>query len=388
MSNNTKIKVALVGGGEGSFIIRAAHMPAIMMDNHYEVVAGAFSSNPERSKASAAHFRVDEDRAYGSWQEMLEKEIEREDGARMVVIGTPNHLHVPIAIAAWNLGYHVVTDKPMSNTLAEAEKLYYLVKNDTRKKQVFAITHNYMRNPMAVMAAEMVRNGDLGGIHYVSANYFQGWLADKLEDEGHKQASWRTNPDQAGAGAFGDIGVHAFMQAIMMSNLDPDTIMAQLNTLVEGREVDDHGFAIISTLQGARIILQASQVMQGHVNNHWIEVCGTKGSLLWRQEDPDYLELKVNGKPKSTYQRNACTMTPIAASLCRVPGGHPEAYLEGFANVYSQVANQIHCIENGLALPTDLLALAPNVGDGYSGNIFIECCQRSNETGIETEYLE
>ena len=224
---------------------------------------------------------------------------------------------------------------------------------------------------MAVMATEMVRSGDIGEVHTVNANYTQGWLATKLEDSDQKQAKWRTDPKKAGAGATGDIGVHDFMQAIMMGNLIPEKISARLGTVVKGRNIDDCGSATITCTNGAVINHYCSQVLHGHANNHWIEVCGTKGTLKWVQEDPDYLEKRVNGKPFMRYQRNAGDfMTPVAASLCRVPGGHPEAYLPGFANVYRQFADQI---ENGIEGKTDL-ELAPGIIDGMKGNVFIERC--------------
>ncbi len=382
-----KIRVAFVGGGEGSFIIPSAHKPAIMMDNNYEIVAGAFSSDPERAKKAAPDYRINPNRAYTSWLEMLDKEEDREDGADVIVVGTPNDLHVLVCLEAWKRGFHVVTDKPMSHCREEAQRLYDAVKTTTSTsdtKQNFAITHNYMRNAMAVMAAEMVRGNAIGEVHTIHANYTQGWLALKLENTNQKQAKWRTNPKTAGAGAVGDIGVHAFMQAIMMGNVVPKTISAHLGTVVQGRAIDDCGKATIVCQNGAVIHLYCSQVQHGHANNHWIEVCGSKGTLKWVQEDTDYLEHRVNNKPLMRYQRNAGDyMTPVAASLCRVPGGHPEAYLEGFANIYQQFATQIKYGNE----QEGSLENAPGITDGMMGNVFIERCQTSSaEDGAWIEF--
>ena len=372
------IKIAFVGGGEGSFIIGAAHKPGSLMDGRFQLVAGAFSRSPEKSKAAAAGYLIDPKRAYGSYEEMLRAEIARPDGARAVVIGTPNHTHVEIALLAHELGFHIFCDKPLSNNLESAQSLYDAVTGARGEPRAFVVTHNYTRSAMAVMAAEMVQLGMIGKVHTIEARYRQGWLASALELDDQKQAEWRTDPARAGAGCFGDIAVHAFAQALLMGQVVPNSISANLRTVVEGRKNDDCGDARLTCHGGAVINLVSSQVMHGHANDHCIEVHGTAGSLYWRQEQPDLLQHRENGQPLKTYQQGACKMTQIAASLCRTPGGHPEGYLEAFGNVYRLGADQIEALQNGQTPAENPLQRAPGIELGLMGNVFIDLAQKSS----------
>jgi predicted dehydrogenase len=332
---NRKLRMALVGGGQGAFIGRV-HATAAVLDNRAELVAGALSSDAAKAKASAPSFDIKPDRAYGSYKELLDSEKKLGDDKRIdfVSVATPNHTHFEIAKAAVEAGFNVMCDKPMTFDLAQAEELMKAVE---KSGVVFAVTHNYTGNPLVRQAREMILGGELGEIQAIRSNYMQGWLRTRLETSGQKQSAWRTDPAKSGAaGCFGDIGTHAYNLARYMTGLLPETVSAQLRIFEKGRQLDDYGTALIKFENGALGTVTASQISHGRENDLFIEIDGTKGALQWRQEDPNYMTVRQNGKPHQTYYRdpNAPFATGLHKSACRIPSGHPEGYLEAFANVY------------------------------------------------------
>jgi predicted dehydrogenase len=369
---NRKLKMGLVGGGQGSFIGKV-HSIAACLDNRAEVVAGAFSSNPERSKASAADYNVSSDRAYGSYQEMLQKEAQLPEGERIdfISVTTPNHTHFEIAKAAVEAGFHVICDKPMTFDLAQAEELAQTV---DQAVGVFALTHNYTGYPLVRQAREMVLGGELGEIQAVRANYIQGWLRTKLEDSDQKQAAWRTDPSKSGAaGCFGDIATHAYNLGRYISGLLPAEIACVLKTFEEGRKLDDYGTAIIRYQNGGLGTVTASQISHGRENDVTIEIDGTKGSLSWRQEEPNVMIVRSNGQPHRMYTRdpNAPFMNGSGRAACRLPSGHPEAFFEAFANIYVAAFDAIVALAEGKSIERRD-TVYPNVHDGVEGMLFIQ----------------
>jgi predicted dehydrogenase len=298
-----KLRMGIVGGGQGSFIGRV-HVTAAVLDNRAALVAGAFSSDAARSKASAADYDVVPGRAYGSFQEMFDRERALPAGERIdfVSIATPNHMHFPVAKAAVEAGFHVVCDKPLTLTLAEAEELAKLV---AASSVVFAVSHNYTGYPLVRQAREMIRGGELGEIQAIRAEYIQGWLRTRLESEGQKQAAWRTDPARSGAaGCFGDIGTHAYNLGRSMTGLLPEKISAHLKIFVPGRPLDDYGTAVIRYENGALGTVTASQISHGRENDLRIQIDGTLGSLEWRQEEPNAMVVRHNGRPHQIYTRD------------------------------------------------------------------------------------
>jgi predicted dehydrogenase len=378
-SLNRKLKMGLVGGGSGSFIGRV-HSIAACLDNRATLVAGAFSSNAERSKASAPDYDVAPGRAYASYQEMIEKELRLPEGERIdfVSVTTPNHAHFEVAKAALEAGFHVVCDKPMTFDLAQAEELAKLADNS---KSVFALTHNYTGYPLVRQARQMIRNGDLGEIQAVRAFYIQGWLRDKLEESEQKQASWRTDPKKSGAaGCFGDIATHAYNLGRYMTGLLPQEISCHLKTFVPGRLLDDYGTAIIKYESGALGTVTASQISHGRENDAWIEIDGTKGSLSWRQEEPNVMVVRQNGQPHKLYTRdpNASFLAGAGAAACRLPAGHPEGFFEAFANIYTAAFDAIVDLHDGKKIER-VNTIYPNVHDGVEGMYFIQQCVASSQ---------
>ncbi|MFN3190083.1 MAG: Gfo/Idh/MocA family protein [Aureliella sp.] len=376
---NRKLKMGLVGGGQGSFIGKV-HSIAACLDNRAEVVAGAFSSNPDRSKASAVDYNVSEDRAYGSYQEMLEKEAAKPEGDRIdfVSITTPNHVHFEVAKAAVEAGFNVVCDKPMTFDLAQAEELAGIVDNSD---VVFALTHNYTGYPLVRQAREMIQNGELGEIQAIRSNYIQGWLRTRLEESDQKQASWRTDPKRSGAaGCFGDIATHAYNLGRYMTGLLPESISCHLRTFVEGRELDDYGTAIIKFQNGGLGTVTASQISHGRENDVFIEIDGTKGAIQWRQEEPNVMTVRCNGEPHKLYTRdpNAPFMNASGQAACRLPSGHPEAFFEAFANVYTAAFDAMVARQSGESVEKKD-TVYPNVHDGVEGMMFIEKCVASSK---------
>ena len=383
-SLNRKLRMALVGGGSGSFIGRV-HAIAACLDNRAELVAGALSSNPERAKKSAPSYAIPEDRAYTSIQDLVEKESALPESERVdfVSVATPNHTHYEIARAAAEAGFDVVCDKPMTFDVEQAEKLVGVVENTPG---VFALMHNYTGYPLVRQAREMCLNGDLGEIQAVRSNYIQGWLRDALEQTDQKQAGWRTDPAKSGAaGAFGDIATHAYNLGRFMTGLLPDELSCNLKTFVEGRRLDDYGHAVIRYQNGALGTVTASQISHGRENDVFIEVDGTKKSLVWRQENPNEMFVRENGQPHKVYTRdpNASHMTETAAASCRLPSGHPEGFFECFANVYRAAFDDMVARAEGKDFTgrTDATrdTLYPNVYDGAEGMIFVTKSVESSE---------
>lgn len=378
---NRKLHMGLVGGGQGSFIGRV-HSIAAGLDNRAVLVAGAFSSNPERSKASASDYAVEESRAYGSYEQMFEAEKKLGDGERIdfVSVATPNHTHFDIAHAAVKAGFNVICDKPMTFDLAQAEQLLGAVQDSD---VVFAVSHNYTGYPLVRQAREMILGGELGEINAIRAQYIQGWLRTPLENEEQKQASWRTDPSKSGAaGAFGDIATHAYNLGRYMTGVLPDQVSCSLKTFVEGRRLDDYGTAVIRYDNGALGTVTASQISHGRENDLEIEIDGTKGSLRWRQENPNEMIVRQNGKPHQIYTRdpNAPFLSGLAAESCRVPAGHPEAFFEAFANVYVAAFDDIAKRASGEKID-QRDTIYPNVYDGVEGMYFIQQCVESSGQG-------
>ena len=379
-SGSGPIRYGMVGGGQGAFI-GAVHRIAARMDNEFELVAGALSSDPKRARASAEELGLDPDRSYGSYAEMAKAEAKRADGIEAVAIVTPNNVHVPAAMAFLNAGIHVICDKPLAMTLAEAKKLAAVVE---KTGKVFVLTHNYTAYPMIRQAREMVAKGQLGDIRLVQAEYPQDWLTEDLAATGQKQASWRSDPKQAGAGgALGDIGTHAYNLARFVSGLELDSLSADLDSFVPGRQLDDNvnvllRFKAKGKAHPAKGMLWASQVAPGHENGLKLRLYGTKGGLEWVQADPNYLWYTPFGQPKQLLTRAGAGAMPVAGRLTRVPSGHPEGYLEGFANIYQEAARAIRAArKKGGKPPKDVIF--PTVQDGVEGMAFIEACVKSSK---------
>jgi len=371
-----RIRLGMVGGGQGAFI-GAVHRIAARIDDQYELVAGALSSEPARAKASAKDLGIADDRAYGSFEEMAKAEAARPDGIEAVAIVTPNHMHAPAAKAFLEAGIHVICDKPLTTTVAEAEELVALVK---KTGKVFAVTHNYTGYPMIRQARAMVAAGELGTIRLIQAEYPQDWLTERAEASGSKQAEWRTDPKRSGAGGcIGDIGTHAYNLACFVSGLELDELLAQLTTFVEGRLLDDDVEILLRWKGGAKGMLWASQVAVGHENGLKLRVYGTKGGLEWTQADPNYLWFTKFGEPKQLLTRGGAGAWPEAARVTRVPGGHPEGYLEGFANIYTEAARAIRAARDGGTVGSEVIY--PSVEDGLVGMKFIEAAVKSSNAG-------
>ncbi len=375
---NRKLRMALVGGGAGSFIGRV-HCTAAVLDNRAALVAGALSSNPERAKASAPAYDIGESRAYGSYQEMLQTEaaLPADERIDFVSVATPNHTHFEIAKAAVESGFNVICDKPMTFDLAQAEELASAVDNSD---VVFAVSHNYTGYPLVRQAREMILNGELGEIQAVRAFYIQGWLRTRLEAEEQKQAAWRTDPSKSGAaGCFGDIATHAYNLGRYMTGLLPDQISCHLRTFEEGRQLDDYGTAVIQFENGGLGTVTASQISHGRENDLFIEIDGTKGALQWRQENPNEMIVRKNGEPHKIYTRdpNAPFMNGSGAAACRLPSGHPEAFFEAFANVYRSAYDAMADRALGNSIEK-VDTIYPNVHDGVEGMYFIQQCVASS----------
>ncbi|MAT53204.1 MAG: oxidoreductase [Saprospirales bacterium] len=365
-----KIRMGMVGGGRGAFI-GAVHRMAAALDGEIELVCGAFSSDPERSKLSGADLGLPPERVYGSYKEMIEKESKLPEDVRMdfISIVTPNHVHFRPAVLALENGFHVVCDKPLCFNMEEALHLETLVK---RSGLLFALTHNYTGYPMVKQARAMVRNGDIGEIRKVVVEYPQGWLSTKVEDTGSKQASWRTDPARSGAaGAMGDIGTHAENLAEYVTGLQITEMCADLSTFVEGRLLDDDGNVLLRFDNGAKGILHASQICAGEENNLNIRVYGTKAGLQWFQMEPNSLYVKWLDKPMEVLRTGVGNLYPEAAAHTRIPAGHPEGYLEAFANIYRNFAICLRARLEGKE-PDPLYMDFPTVSDGVRGMRFIE----------------
>lgn len=368
-----RIRLGMVGGGQGAFI-GAVHRIAARIDDQFELVAGALASDSIRAKASAKDLGIADDRAYGSFEEMAKGEAARADGIEAVSIVTPNHMHSPVAKAFLGAGIHVICDKPLTTTVAEAEELVALVRKTGR---VFVVTHNYTGYPMVRQARAMVANGELGEIRLVQAEYPQDWLTERLETSGQKQAAWRMDPARSGAGGcIGDIGTHAYNLACFVTGLELDELLAQLSTFVEGRLLDDDVQILLRWKGGAKGMLWASQVAVGNENGLTLRVYGSKGGLEWAQENPNHLWFTPHGRPKQLLTRGGAGALVEAGRVTRIPSGHPEGYLEGFATIYAEAARAIRAAETGRK--QDLAVIFPTIEDGLAGVKFIDAALRSS----------
>ena len=372
--NTGRIRLGMVGGGQGAFI-GAVHRLAARMDDHYEFVAGALSADPKKAQDSGAELGLAADRIYSDYAEMAKVESARADGIEAVSIVTPNHLHVPVAKAFIAAGIHVICDKPLGTSLKEAKSLEALIAKS--KDVVFAFTHNYSAYPMIRQAKAMVAAGELGDIRVVQAEYPQDWLTTALEKSGQKQADWRTDPKRSGAGGcVGDIGTHAYQLACFVSGLTVEELAAELTTFVKGRALDDNVQVSLRFKGGARGAIWTSQVAVGNENGMQLRVYGSKGGIEWRQEDPNYLWYTPYGEPKRLITRGGAGSTSPAARVSRVPPGHPEGYLEGFANIYTEVARAIKAKRDRKKPDKDVAF--PGIADTVAGMAFIEACVKSS----------
>lgn len=377
-SSSGPIRLGMVGGGQGAFI-GGVHRIAARLDGEFALVAGALSSDPERARASAAELGLSPDRSYGSFAEMAKKEARRADGIEAVAIVTPNHMHWPAAKAFLEAGIHVVCDKPLTSSLGDAKKLAAAVE---KSGKLFILTHNYTGYPMVRQARAMIAAGELGDIRVVQAEYPQDWLTKRVEATGAKQAVWRTDPKQSGAGgATGDIGTHAYNLARFVTGLELDSLAADLTAFVDGRPLDDNAHVMLrfkakGSAPAAKGMLWASQVAPGNENALKLRVYGAKGGLEWEQEHPNHLWFTPFGQEKRLITRGGAGAGSDAGRVSRIPPGHPEGYLEGFANIYAEAARAIRAARAGAA--PDAAVVYPTVADGVEGVAFVEACVRSS----------
>ncbi len=362
-----RLRLGMVGGGQGAFI-GAVHRLAARMDDHYELLAAALSADPANARSSALALGLDPARAYEDYARMAQAEAARSDGIEVVAITTPNHLHAPVARAFLEAGIHVICDKPLALTLAEGEELARLAR---QQRRLFALTHTYSGYPMVRHARELVAAGALGELRYVQVEYLQDWLANPIPPGQNKQADWRADPARAGrAGCLGDIGTHAYQLAAFITGQLPNELAAELHSFVPGRLVDDHLQVWLRYPEGMRGSLNASQVASGEENRLQIRLYGDKASLIFRQEAPNELWLTPIGGASQRLTRGRVE-SAAARHASRVPAGHPEGYLEAFAQLYTDAALQIHALATGEAPPPESLALT-TVEDGVAGMRFIE----------------
>ena len=378
-----KLKMGMVGGGPGSFI-GDVHLKAAQFDGGVEIVAGAFSSTRAKSEERGRQLYLNPARVYGSHEEMIEKERRLPDGERIdfVTIVTPNHLHYPAARDFLNAGFHVVCDKPMTFTLAEARALQERVHR--KSTQVFALTHNYTGYPMVKLARDLVRQKRLGRILKVVAQYPQGWLIERIEKKGSKQAEWRTDPKRSGkAGSMGDIGTHAANLAEYITGLRITELCADIAAMIAGRQLDDDGNCLLRFDGGARGVLIASQVSAGELNGLRIRVYGEQGHLHWRQETPETLDFAACDGCVTSYRRGTAAIPALskaAAAATRIPFGHPEGFYEAFATIYKNATDTMRAKREGRK-PSDLNLDFPGVDDGVRGMEFIETVVKSSRLG-------
>ncbi|MFT5630073.1 MAG: putative dehydrogenase [Gammaproteobacteria bacterium] len=366
-----RIRLGMVGGGNDAFI-GGVHRFASRLDDRYELVAGALSSTPAKARASGAVLGLDPARTYDDFKAMAIRETRLKDGIEAVAIVTPNHVHYAAAREFLKRGIHVICDKPLTSTLPDARKL---VKAAEQSSALFVLTHNYTGYPLIRQAREMIANGELGDIRVVNVEYAQDWLT---QDDDSKQAVWRTDPARSGlGGATGDIGTHAFNLAGFVTGLKLDRLAADLQSFVSGRALDDNGHVMLRYAGGARGLLWCSQVAPGNENGLRLRVYGEKGGLEWAQENPNQLWFTPFGEPKRLLTRSGAGTGPAAARMCRIPPGHPEGYLEGFANIYSEAAIAIEAHRTGAPIPPEVQF--PTVQDGLEGVQFVDACVRSSK---------
>ena len=370
-----RLRCAMVGGGRDAFV-GAIHRRAMALDGRIELVAGALSSQADKALTSGRDLGLSDARNHGSWQELLDHELSLPVGERIdfVAIVAPNHVHYEVAKAFAEAGIHVVCDKPLVNSSSQADEL---VRIAGRRAIVFGVTYNYCGYPMVRQAREMVRAGDIGDIRKVVVDYHQGWLATQVEGRGNKQASWRTDPSKSGvAGAMGDIGSHAENLVSTVTGLQVESICADLHSFLPGRMLDDDASVLLRFGGGARGVLLASQIAAGCENDLRLRVFGSTGTLDWRQEEPNFLVHSPLGAPRQILTRGSPWLSRAALQACRLPPGHPEAFLEAFANVYLGIAAAIDAqLDGTTADPVD--ADYARVEDGARGVRFIECTVES-----------
>jgi predicted dehydrogenase len=371
-----KLKLGMVGGGKDAFI-GAVHRIASRMDGLYEIVCGAFSSDARKSAETGVELGLAASRVYGSYKEMFEKENMLPENERMEIVSivTPNHLHFEPAKLAMESGFDVILDKPITFSLEEAKQLKEIINNTGR---LFCLTHTYTGYPMVKEARQQVMSGRFGKIRKVYVEYPQGWLSTFLESTSQKQAAWRTDPARSGiAGSMGDIGTHAFNLAEYVSGLSTTSICAGLNAVVEGRLLDDDGAVLLQFNNGATGVLMATQVAAGEENNIKIRVYGETGGIEWKQEDANSLLVKWLDKPVEIYRAGTGYLSAVAAHNCRTPAGHPEGYLEAFANLYRNFGLTVGAV-NSNSTPEAVWLDFPGVEEGIRGMAFVENVVKSS----------
>ncbi|EEE35675.1 oxidoreductase-dehydrogenase [Rhodobacteraceae bacterium KLH11] len=366
------IRWGMVGGGEGAFI-GGVHRIAARLDGEYNLIAGAFSSDAERSKRSAATLGISSDRSYADYKDMALAEAARSDGVEVVSIVTPNHMHLPVARAFLQAGIHVICDKPLATSAQEARDF---LAEQAQANALFILTHNYTGTPMVRQARQMVAEGAIGTLRHVQVEYAQDWLTEPT-DESNKQAAWRADPSKSGAaGSMGDIGTHAYQLACFITGQRATQVAADLTAFVPGRKVDDNAAVLMRYENGAKGMLWASQVAPGNENALSIRVYGDKGGLEWHQENPNRLWFTPFGKPKQLRTRGGAGANEAANAVTRIPGGHPEGYLEAFATIYTSAASAIRAHKSGLEPAPDLLLTT--LEDGVHGMSFVDAVLRSS----------
>ncbi len=371
-----RLRLGMVGGGEGAFI-GAVHRIAARLDDHFELVAGALSADAQRAARSGAALALDPQRSYSNFEAMARAERERSDPIDAVAIVTPNHLHVPVATAFLREGFHIICDKPLASTLADAVALRELARASGK---LFCLTHNYTGYPLVRHARAMVAAGALGDLRLVQVEYPQEWLTEPIEQQGQKQAEWRTDPARSGAGGcLGDIGTHAYQLANYVTGLTLDQLCAELTAFVPGRRLDDNVNMLLRYQGGARGMLWASQVAPGHENGLRLRVYGSRGGIEWVQAEPNVLIHSPLGESRRLVTRGSPAAGPAAARVTRIPSGHPEGYLEGFANLYTEAAIAIRALDAGLPIPPEVYF--PGLDDGVQGMAFIEAAVKSAAAG-------
>ncbi|MDB3993631.1 Gfo/Idh/MocA family oxidoreductase [Gammaproteobacteria bacterium] len=369
-----KIKLGMVGGGKGSFI-GEIHRMAARLDGRYQIVAGALSSDPKIAAASAEENNIEKSRSYDSFEIMAEKEKELTNGIDAVAIVTPNHLHASVAKAFLKKDIHVICDKPITTELSDAEELEILT---NESGLIFAVTYNYSGYPMVRQAKEMIAAGKLGNIRIIQLEYAQDWLSEGIEKTGHKQAAWRTNPKYAGkGGAIGDIGTHAFHLAEFITGLKTSALLADLESFVAGRTLDDNANILMQYNNGAKGMLWVSQVASGKENGLQVRIYGDKAGIEWSQEEPNQLRYSPLGDSMNIITRAGSGAGQLSNQASRLPSGHPEGFIEGFANIYQDTADLI--VAHNIGGQID--SLVPNIQDGVRGIRFIEKAVASNQAG-------
>jgi predicted dehydrogenase len=372
-----RIRLGMVGGGEGAFI-GGVHRFAARLDDQYELVAGALASTVEKAMRSGAALGLASDRTYADFATMATAEAARADGIEAVAIVTPNHMHAPVAEAFLRAGIHVICDKPLATSSKDAKRLQALA---AKQNLLFAVTYNYTGYPMVRQARQMVREKLLGDIRVVQVEYPQDWLTDAVEKTGQKQAGWRTDPEKAGlGGCIGDIGTHAYQLADYVTGISVTELLAELTAFVPGRRLDDNAHVMLRYANGARGTLWASQVAPGNENNLRLRVYGSKGGLEWRQEHPNQLQWSPFGQPTQTISRGTGAVGADASRVTRIPSGHPEGYLEAFATLYSEIGADIRS-RRAKAPKRDKAVQFPTVADGVKGVAFVEAVVASSSKG-------